>query len=356
MPAAPVTEVAAPSQAEEATQDPHSDGKAASGTSPSPPSAPGTDIVALAASGTASESTSSPANAELPSRAMPAAPVTDVAAPSQPEEATQDPHSEGKAASGTSPPPPTASGTTVAAPAASATVSEANGSPANSDATSAASSAPSVQGAAPSTGEPATRDRHADARAAIETAIPAPNSPATQVVLPAPDDNCKRDADRLQRLRSNPSGVEAQRFASEIGCERLRPQLLRLMESLGYSEPTSAAPTPSPASRSLSADQAANDCAAERDRLDSLRAQPSAEAAQQFWRTLRCERLRPQVRLLLESLDLAADPSGACRREAEELNRIRANPNDEEAELFARNLTCDALKPQAARLLESLTE
>ena len=141
-----------------------------------------------------------------------------------------------------------------------------------------------------------------------------------------------------------------------MGCEKLRPQLLRLMESFGFSTPTPAAPIPLPNSRSVSAAGGESDCAADRDTLDTLRAQPLAETAQQFWRNLRCERLRPQVRLLLESLDLAADPSGDCRQEAEELNRIRANRDDKEARRFAHNLTCDALKPQAARLLESLTE
>jgi hypothetical protein len=58
----------------------------------------------------------------------------------------------------------------------------------------------------------------------------------------------------------------------------------------------------------------------------------------------------------LESLNLNADPPAACRRETEELSRIRTNPNRGEAERFARSITCDALKPQAARLLESLTE
>jgi hypothetical protein len=90
--------------------------------------------------------------------------------------------------------------------------------------------------------------------------------------------------------------------------------------------------------------------------LDRIRAQPSADTAQQFWRDLQCDRLRPQVRLLLESLNLAADPLTACRREAEELNRIRTNPNRREAESFARDMTCNVLKPQAARLLESLAE
>ncbi|MBV8104403.1 MAG: hypothetical protein JO223_07240 [Hyphomicrobiales bacterium] len=102
--------------------------------------------------------------------------------------------------------------------------------------------------------------------------------------------------------------------------------------------------------------KAASDCVSEQDSLNRIRAQPSADTAQQLWRNLQCERLRPQVRLLLESLNLAADPPGACWREAEELNRIRTNPNRREAEGFVRDMTCDALKPQAARLLESLIE
>jgi hypothetical protein len=46
----------------------------------------------------------------------------------------------------------------------------------------------------------------------------------------------------------------------------------------------------------------------------------------------------------------------ACEREKEELDRLRANPVRDEAERFARAMTCAALKPQAARLLESLTD
>jgi hypothetical protein len=58
----------------------------------------------------------------------------------------------------------------------------------------------------------------------------------------------------------------------------------------------------------------------------------------------------------LESLDLIVDPLAACRRESEELNRIRTNPDRYEAERLARDMTCNTLKPQAARLLESLAE
>jgi hypothetical protein len=47
------------------------------------------------------------------------------------------------------------------------------------------------------------------------------------------DKTCKRDEDRLVRLRLSPSSEEAQRLASELSCEALRPQVQRLMDSLG---------------------------------------------------------------------------------------------------------------------------
>src|SRR3984957_8548654 len=110
-----------------------------------------------------------------------------------------------------------------------------------------------------------------------------------------------------------------------------------------------------------------------------------------LWRSLQCERLRPQARMLMESLDIvveepsphpvlgdasttalspkandiravvapgdsvAADPS-ACDREKQQPDRPRANPDRREAERFARAMTCAALKPQAARLLDSLND
>jgi hypothetical protein len=46
----------------------------------------------------------------------------------------------------------------------------------------------------------------------------------------------------------------------------------------------------------------------------------------------------------------------ACRRETPELHRIRATLDLGDANRFATAVTCDALKPQAARLLESLKE
>jgi hypothetical protein len=46
------------------------------------------------------------------------------------------------------------------------------------------------------------------------------------------DEACKHDEERLARLRRNPSSDEATRFAEEVSCEKLRPQLLALERDL----------------------------------------------------------------------------------------------------------------------------
>jgi len=211
----------------------------------------------------------------------------------------------------------------------------------------------------------------------VRDARPASPVRSADVASLTSDKICQRDADRLARLRSNPSGEEAQRFGSELNCEALRPQLQRLMESLGLVAPTEpAAANSSPASDS----SFTQICASERAALHSLRKEPSAEAAGLFWRNLKCEGLRPQIRLLMESLNVAPDTVAssreaerheaassealspnepdpvACRRETAELNRIRTTLDLGEARRFASAVTCETLKPQAARLLESLRE
>jgi hypothetical protein len=65
----------------------------------------------------------------------------------------------------------------------------------------------------------------------------APPSTGVEVAALTPDEICKRDGDRLERLRSSPTSDEAARFTNELGCENLRPQLLGLTESLGYAAP-----------------------------------------------------------------------------------------------------------------------
>jgi branched-chain amino acid transport system substrate-binding protein len=79
-----------------------------------------------------------------------------------------------------------------------------------------------------------------DAKAVSLAARPGPPSPGTEAAALTADEVCKRDGDRLARLRSNPSGDEAARFANELGCEKLRPQLLGLIENLGDGVPPPA--------------------------------------------------------------------------------------------------------------------
>jgi hypothetical protein len=47
---------------------------------------------------------------------------------------------------------------------------------------------------------------------------------------------CKYDEERLTRLRASLKRDEVVRFERELGCERLRPQVVRLWESLGANE------------------------------------------------------------------------------------------------------------------------
>jgi hypothetical protein len=210
------------------------------------------------------------------------------------------------------------------------------------------------------------------------TAYPASPPAGADVASPATAETCKRDEARLARLGSNPSGDEALRFVKELGCEKLLPQLQRLLHSLDFD----ASPPRAPADSARLNPLLGQTCASERAALDRLRQEPSVEAVNVFWRDLQCEGLRPQVRLLMESLNVTPDSVGsvaapdgpearaapsdapiavgadssACQREIAELNRVRATPNLSDAERFASAVTCKALKPQVARLLESFGE
>jgi hypothetical protein len=206
---------------------------------------------------------------------------------------------------------------------------------------------------------------------------PASPPPPAEVASSESAETCKRDEERLARLGSNPSGDEALRFVKELSCEKLLPQLQRLLHSPDFEASVPRAPADSAHSNPL----LGQTCASERAALDRLRQEPSAETVRLFWRELQCEGLRPQVRLLMESLNVSSDSVGStaapgepegrgatsdtptafetdptCRQERAELNRVRSTPDLSGAKRFASGFTCGALKPQVARLLESLGE
>jgi hypothetical protein len=54
----------------------------------------------------------------------------------------------------------------------------------------------------------------------------------TQVPPIQAEASCAQDAERLDRLRGAPTMDAIARFERELGCERLRPQLRRLRESV----------------------------------------------------------------------------------------------------------------------------
>jgi hypothetical protein len=135
-------------------------------------------------------------------------------------------------------------------------------------------------------------------------------TPAAPVVA-AKSESCRRDSERLAKLRADPNLAEAQRLSRELACDGLRPQIARLLESLGGAEIATIAPAAA----------------------------------------------RPQAPLLAtpEQSPLAPIAKGeACKRDSELLAQLRANPNLEGAERFSRELACESLRVQASRLLESL--
>ena len=84
---------------------------------------------------------------------------------------------------------------------------------------------------------PATNGGSSDTKTPSELASPDRVSPRSEV---ASDEICKRDEDRLQRLPNSPTSDEAMRFLTELRCEKLRPELFRLMEHLDYQPPSAA--------------------------------------------------------------------------------------------------------------------
>ena len=200
------------------------------------------------------------------------------------------------------------------------------------------------------------------------TPAAAPPSPAAQVAKASPPndaDPCKAESARLQTLRSDPTPEAVSAFASEMSCAALRPQLARLMESAGIS-----APAPPPAMMRLAArtpDPAG--CPGEVHELEALRADPDVDRAKALNSSLTCASLRPQLQRLLESMGEAqtgsersiavapqppVDLAAVCATEADELSRLRANPDLNATRAFSSALRCKALAPQTARLLESL--
>lgn len=272
------------------------------------------------------------------------------------------------------------------------------------------------------------------------------NVPPTQAAPAASADPCERDGAMLAHLRSNPSLEAVVQFERGLTCEKLRAQALRLQESLSSvanatpaiavpvvpAKPAAIVPPPPlavvapplPAPKQEAAPKPPADsprvavatvepapaCKQDEARLSKIRANPSLSELAALERDLGCERLRPQIVRLRESLprvdrgtevktevkiepeadqpalahaatpDRAGAPVQAperpadvkqaqspappgspvaqvrsCDEERAILARLRASQSREEVVKFERELACEQLRPQVIRLKESLS-
>jgi hypothetical protein len=94
-----------------------------------------------------------------------------------------------------------------------------------------------------------SNDASPDAIAESDAAARAGPSHDTEVATATSDEVCSRDGARLERLSRNPASDEIRRFANELGCEALRPQLMSLVESVDRA-PSAQAPPELPNSES----------------------------------------------------------------------------------------------------------
>jgi hypothetical protein len=155
---------------------------------------------------------------------------------------------------------------------------------------------------------------------------------------------CTRDEQRLARLRSAPSPDEIARFEREVACARLKPQVQRLFESFATTLPAAAvplvaaSPAPPPAAAAPAMAAPRKD---EPRREEVRREEPRREPAPAF-----AAPREPPI--------AAAEPQSGCAHDAERLAQLRADPSVDAIARFDRELGCERLRPQLRRLRESL--
>jgi hypothetical protein len=132
---------------------------------------------------------------------------------------------------------------------------------------------------------------------------------------------CKRDEERLARLRIVQDPDEVIRFERELGCVKLRSQVLRLKES-----------------------------------VVAVATQPEREAVQQpasSSQSLPKAGVEPQPKLP-PAIGPPAQQDEACKRDEATLARLRVTQARDEVIRFERELTCARLRSQVVRLRESV--
>ena len=115
-------------------------------------------------------------------------------------------------------------------------------------------------------------------------------------------------------MRANPVVDDIARLERELSCAKLRPQIVRLRESIADGAP----------------------------KADSGPATPAAE-------------LKGNPRTYAIGQPPPSSSPEVCKRDEEKLAQLRANPALDEIARFERELGCAKLRPQVVRLRESLS-
>jgi hypothetical protein len=200
--------------------------------------------------------------------------------------------------------------------------------------------APMIANAPPAKAEPAAK---APLPAKTEATKAPPSPPQSQAALEQPPKPqaaldpaaaCGRDEMRLARLRSDPVPDEVARLQRELSCDKLRPQVQRLFESIATASPASPAPAGGTAAPTTAPAPPAK---AEPGNLPPAKSQAALEPPP-----------KPQA------VPQPEDPALACSRDELRLARLRSDPVPDEVARLQRELSCDKLRAQVQRLFESI--
>jgi hypothetical protein len=154
---------------------------------------------------------------------------------------------------------------------------------------------------------------------------------------------CGHDEQRLARLRSDPVPDEVARLQRELSCDKLRPQVQRLFESIATAPLASPAPAGGAPAKAIEPKSAAPTAIAPpAARAEPAKLPPAKSQAA----------IEPPPKA--QAASPPEDPALACSRDEQRLARLRSDPVPEEVARLQRELSCDKLRAQVQRLFESI--